>query len=78
MSLGPSYLFQEGGGGRTGRSPVGGERNGLGVVAASVGGTVSGHHQSSSVSHYCSQCPFIGHSPAELKRHLRVHSDEKP
>ena len=28
--------------------------------------------------HYCLQCSFIGHSPAELRRHLRVHSDEKP
>ena len=27
---------------------------------------------------YCMQCPFIGNSPAELKRHSRVHSDEKP
>ena len=28
--------------------------------------------------HYCLQCSFVGHSPAELRRHLRVHSDEKP
>jgi DNA-directed RNA polymerase subunit M/transcription elongation factor TFIIS len=28
--------------------------------------------------HYCGQCPFVGHSPAELRRHQRVHSDEKP
>jgi len=28
--------------------------------------------------HYCVQCPFVGHSPAELRRHQRVHSDEKP
>ena len=27
---------------------------------------------------YCMQCPFIGNSPAELKRHSRVHSDQKP
>lgn len=27
---------------------------------------------------YCSHCPFVGKNPAELKRHLRVHSDEKP
>ena len=28
--------------------------------------------------HYCLQCPFVGNSPAELKRHSRVHSDAKP
>ena len=28
--------------------------------------------------YHCLQCPFIGNSPAELKRHCRVHSDEKP
>lgn len=28
--------------------------------------------------YHCTQCPFIGNSPAELKRHCRVHSDEKP
>ena len=27
---------------------------------------------------YCQKCPFIGNSPAELKRHSRVHSEEKP
>ena len=26
----------------------------------------------------CEQCHFVGHSPAELRRHLRVHSSEKP
>ncbi len=28
--------------------------------------------------YHCLQCPFVGNSPAELKRHTRVHSDEKP
>ncbi|KAK2143279.1 hypothetical protein LSH36_857g00081 [Paralvinella palmiformis] len=28
--------------------------------------------------HVCLHCPFVGNSPAELKRHCRVHSDEKP
>ncbi len=28
--------------------------------------------------HFCLHCPFVGNSPAELKRHSRVHSDEKP
>ena len=28
--------------------------------------------------YHCLQCPFVGNSPAELKRHCRVHSDEKP
>ena len=28
--------------------------------------------------HHCLHCPFVGNSPAELKRHTRVHSDEKP
>lgn len=27
---------------------------------------------------HCLQCPFISSSPAELKRHSRVHSDDKP
>ena len=30
------------------------------------------------VQNFCVRCPFVGHSPAELKRHTRVHSDEKP
>ncbi len=28
--------------------------------------------------YHCQHCPFTGNSPAELKRHTRVHSDEKP
>ena len=28
--------------------------------------------------YHCLHCPFVGNSPAELKRHTRVHSDEKP
>ena len=28
--------------------------------------------------HHCLECPFIGHSPAELKRHTILHSDIKP
>lgn len=27
---------------------------------------------------HCLQCPFVSSSPAELKRHSRVHSDDKP
>ena len=26
----------------------------------------------------CNHCPFVANSPAELRRHTRVHSDEKP
>lgn len=37
-----------------------------------------GSGEASQSVHACPQCPFVGHSPAELKRHLRVHSDEKP
>lgn len=37
-----------------------------------------GSGEASQSTHACPQCPFVGHSPAELKRHLRVHSDEKP
>ena len=28
--------------------------------------------------HFCGQCPFIANSAAELKRHGRVHSEDKP
>ena len=28
--------------------------------------------------HPCRYCPFVGQSPAELKRHSAVHSDQKP
>lgn len=28
--------------------------------------------------HHCLECPFIGNSPAELKRHMVLHSENKP
>ncbi|XP_041375329.1 uncharacterized protein LOC121388158 [Gigantopelta aegis] len=28
--------------------------------------------------YHCLECPFVGHSPAELKRHSVLHSEDKP
>ena len=70
MDLGMSSSFQKSAGSARTNSSPGGE------VVTAVGNGSS--HQGSSISHFCLQCPFVGHSPAELKRHLRVHSDEKP
>lgn len=28
--------------------------------------------------HYCLECPFVGSSPTELRRHSMLHSDSKP
>lgn len=57
-----------------GSSPQG-DRTDFEAMSNSVSNASSDHHSN---LHPCDQCYFVGHSPAELKRHLRVHSDEKP
>ena len=64
----PPFVYQEGN--------ITGEAD-EGFQAHDLSGETSSNIVSQSI-HPCEQCPFVGHSPAELKRHLRVHSDEKP
>ena len=40
--------------------------------------TTESEHNAPIQQHFCSTCPFIANSVAELKRHQRVHSEDKP
>ena len=51
------------------------DRTDFEAISNSISNASSDHHPN---LRPCDQCYFVGHSPAELKRHLRVHSDEKP